>query len=179
MYSADNLIWIDLEMTGLDPASDRIIEIATVVTNAKLDVLAEGPVLAIHTPETVLTNMNEWNQTHHRDSGLLQRVRDSHCDTGSAEQQTLEFLQTLVPSGTSPMCGKSICQDRRFMARLMPRLEAWFHYRHIDVSTIQELCRRWTLDCPPFDRESRHLALQDIHDSIDELRHYRQWIFKT
>jgi oligoribonuclease len=173
-----NLIWVDLEMTGLDPQRDRIIEIATVVTDADLNVLAEGPVIAIHQSAAVLAGMDEWNQTHHSASGLVQRVRQSRYDTATAERETLAFLAMWLPKGASPMCGNSICQDRRFMARLMPELEAFFHYRNIDVSTLKELARRWVpAVAAGVVKQGRHLALEDIRDSIGELRHYRQqWL---
>ena len=175
MQSKDNLIWIDLEMTGLDPDHDRIIEIATIITDQNLEILAEGPVLAIHQPDEVLRDMDEWNTRQHGRSGLIERVRASDIDEAEAERRTLEFVQQWVPERCSPMCGNSICQDRRFLARSMPRLEAWFHYRHIDVSTLKELARRWAPEVAKgFSKESRHLALDDIRDSIDELRYYRE-----
>lgn len=171
----NNLIWIDLEMTGLNPFTDQIIEIATLVTDAKLTVLAEGPVLAIYQPESILATMDEWNQQQHGSSGLLTRVRASTCSVDMAEQQTIDFLAQWVSPATSPMCGNSICQDRRFMARLMPRLEAFFHYRNLDVSTIKELAKRWAPQhVGEFEKNSKHLAIADIHDSIDELRYYRK-----
>jgi oligoribonuclease len=174
----DNLIWIDLEMTGLNPERDRIIEIATVVTDKDLEVLAEGPVLAIHQDDDVLAGMDEWNTTHHTDSGLVRRVQESTVDEAEAERRTIEFLRRHVEPGASPMCGNSICQDRRFMARLMPDLEGYFHYRNLDVSTLKELARRWHPEIAAgFYKESRHLALNDIHDSIDELRYYRSRMF--
>ncbi len=175
MQSKDNLIWIDLEMTGLDPDHDRIVEIATIITDQNLEILAEGPVLAIHQPDEVLRDMDEWNTRQHGRSGLIERVRASDIDEAEAERRTLEFVQQWVPERCSPMCGNSICQDRRFLARSMPRLEAWFHYRHIDVSTLKELARRWAPEVAKgFSKESRHLALDDIRDSIDELRYYRE-----
>ncbi len=171
----NNLIWIDLEMTGLDPFNDRIIEIATLVTDSHLNILAEGPVMAIHQPEEVLAGMDEWNQRQHGRSGLIKRVRASRYDEAAAEAETLAFLAAHVPAGRSPMCGNSICQDRRFMARCMPGLEAWFHYRNLDVSTLKELASRWSPDMAKgFKKESKHLALDDIKDSIDELRYYRE-----
>ena len=170
-----NLIWIDLEMTGLDPQQDRIIEIATVVTDARLEVLAQGPVIAIHQPAAVLEAMDEWNTRHHGDSGLTRRVQESTTSTGDAERETLEFLRRYVPPGKSPMCGNSICQDRRFMARLMPELEAFFHYRNLDVSTLKELARLWKPELMAgFVKKGAHLALDDILESIDELRYYRE-----
>ncbi|HVP33565.1 MAG TPA: oligoribonuclease [Steroidobacteraceae bacterium] len=174
MPSADYLIWIDLEMTGLKPDSDSIIEIATVVTDKELTVLADGPVLAIHQPEEVLARMDDWNQRQHGSSGLLARVRASRVGVGEAEQRTLEFLGSLVTAGSSPMCGNSICQDRRFLARHMPELERFFHYRNLDVSTLKELARRWApAVADSFVKQGTHLAHADIHESIRELRHYR------
>lgn len=176
--SPDNLIWIDLEMTGLDPQTDLIIEIATIVTDSQLNLLAEGPVLAIHQGDAILAAMDDWNRKQHGQSGLVDRVRASRLDEREAEQQTLEFLRQHVPPGQSPMCGNSICQDRRFMARCMPELEAYFHYRNLDVSTVKELGRRWFPDrIKGFNKSSTHLALQDIRDSIDELRFYRERLF--
>ncbi len=171
----DNLIWIDLEMTGLEPAQDHIIEIATIVTNSHLDILAEGPVIAIHQSDAVLTAMDEWNTRQHGQSGLSERVRQSRCDEGEAERRTLDFLAQYVPAGKSPMCGNSICQDRRFLARWMPELERFFHYRNLDVSTLKELARRWAPRVyDGLQKESRHLALDDIRDSIEELQYYRE-----
>ena len=176
--SADNLIWIDLEMTGLDTDHDLIIEIATIVTDSELKILAEGPVLALHQPEAVLSQMDEWNTRQHGQSGLLERVRASRLDAAEAERLTLAFLEKFVAAGQSPMCGNSICQDRRFLHRLMPRLERYFHYRNLDVSTVKELSRRWAPELPAFDKQSAHLALADIRDSINELRYYRKHVFK-
>ena len=176
--AADNLIWIDLEMTGLDPETDQIIEIATVVTDAHINIVAEGPVFAIHQPDTVLDGMDDWNQTQHSSSGLLDRVRASTVDAGQAEQKTLAFLGQHVVAQASPMCGNSICQDRRFLYRYMPELAAYFHYRNLDVSTLKELARRWMPDMPSFSKESSHLALDDIKDSIDELAYYREHLFR-
>lgn len=170
----DNLIWIDLEMTGLDPDRDSILEIATVVTNSQLEVLAEGPVFAIHHPAERLEAMDDWNRSHHGRSGLWQQVLDSDADHATAEASTLEFLSQWVPAGKSPMCGNSICQDRRFLYRQMRDLEAYFHYRNLDVSTLKELARRWAPEVAAgFNKESAHTALSDVHDSIDELKHYR------
>ena len=178
MQHRDNLIWIDLEMTGLKPDTDSIIEIATVVTDAQLNVLAEGPVLAIQTPEPALLAMDEWNTRQHGGSGLTARVRDSSVTLASAESRTLEFLRTWVPGGISPMCGNSICQDRRFLARQMPQLERYFHYRNLDVSTVKELARRWMPQLAAgFTKQATHLALADIHDSIRELQYYRTQLF--
>jgi oligoribonuclease len=172
---AANLVWIDLEMTGLVPERHRIIEIATIVTDSQLNVLAEGPVMAIHQPETELAAMDEWNTTQHTRSGLAKRVRASSVTEAEAEKRTLDFLSAWVPAGKSPMCGNSICQDRRFLARWMPALEKHFHYRNLDVSTLKELCVRWApATAKGFSKESTHLALADIRDSIAELSYYRQ-----
>jgi oligoribonuclease len=176
--SPDNLIWIDLEMTGLDTDTDAIIEIATVITDNELTVLAEGPSLVIHQSDSVLAAMDEWNQKQHRKTGLIERVRISRIDEREAELQTLDFLSQYVPKGKSPMCGNSVCQDRRFLARCMPGLEAYFHYRNLDVSTLKELARRWYPKLAKgFRKDSSHLALDDVHDSIDELRYYREHLF--
>ncbi len=169
-----HLIWIDLEMTGLDPDTDSILEIATVVTDRQLNVLAEGPELAIAHPVERLEAMDDWNRNQHRKSGLWQRVLDSSVDIAGAEAQTMAFLVQWLPAGKSPMCGNSICQDRRFLHRLMPRLERFFHYRNLDVSTLKELARRWAPEVARgFTKESAHTALSDVRDSIAELRHYR------
>jgi len=177
---AGRLIWIDLEMTGLDTNHDSIIEIATIVTNANLDVVAEGPVLAIHQPDTVLAGMDEWNTRQHGQSGLIERVRNSRLSHAAAEQQTLAFLEGLVERGASPMCGNSICQDRRFLAREMPALEAWFHYRNLDVSSLKIVAGLWApAVAAAFTKESKHLALDDIRDSIAELRHYREHLLRV
>ena len=176
--SPDNLIWIDLEMTGLNSQTDRIIEIATIVTDSQLTILAEGPMLAIHQSDATLATMDDWNQKQHGESGLIARVRASAVDEREAEARTLEFLSLHVPKGKSPMCGNSICQDRRFLARCMPELEAYFHYRNLDVSTLKELARRWyPKRNKGFNKTSTHLALQDIRDSIEELRFYRERLF--
>lgn len=175
-----NLIWIDLEMTGLDTDRDAIIEIATVITDSQLNILAEGPVLAIHQPDQVLNGMDAWNTKQHTQSGLVDRIRRSTEDYAGAEAQTLAFLRKWVPAGKSPMCGNSICQDRRFLHRLMPELERYFHYRHIDVSTLKELASRWVPDMArEFKKQSSHLAMDDIKDSIRELRFYRDRFLKV
>lgn len=177
---ADRLIWIDLEMTGLDSQNDSIIEIATVVTDAGLDVIAEGPVIAIRQPGDVLARMDEWNRRQHGGSGLLERVRESMVSTTEAERLTLEFLAAHVAAGSSPMCGNSICQDRRFLAREMPALERFFHYRNLDVSTLKILAGLWAPDVlAAVTKNGAHLALADIHDSIAELRHYRANFLRT
>ena len=170
----DNLAWIDLEMTGLLPDADRIIEIATVVTDRDLNVLAEGPVLALRQSEAALARMDAWNQTTHGASGLVARVRASTVDEAEAERRTLAFLGEWLAPGTSPMCGNSICQDRRFLARSMPALEKFFHYRNLDVSTLKELARRWAPQVlAGVKKSTTHQALEDVRDSIQELRHYR------
>ena len=173
----NNLIWIDLEMTGLDTSLDTIIEIATVVTDKDLNKLAEGPVIAIHQPDSILNAMDVWNQTHHGESGLIERVQKSSYTAEQAELATIEFLEEFVPKGTSPMCGNSICQDRRFMAREMPELEDYFHYRNLDVSTLKELAMRWKPELlEGITKKSAHLALDDILESIEELQFYRKTI---
>ncbi|MDV7213193.1 oligoribonuclease [Azotobacter beijerinckii] len=179
MQNPQNLIWIDLEMTGLSPDRDVIIEMATIVTDSELNVLAEGPVIAVHQSDEALAGMDEWNTRQHGRSGLTQRVRDSRIGAATAEAQTLAFLEQWVPKGKSPMCGNSICQDRRFLARYMPDLETWFHYRHIDVSTLKELAGRWAPQVrDSFKKSAAHLALDDIRESIAELRHYREHFIK-
>ena len=178
--SENNLIWIDLEMTGLDPDRDRIIEIATIVTDAHLEVIEEGPVIAVHQPDEVLEAMDEWNTTHHGQSGLTRRVRESRIGEAEAEALTLEFLKRHVPPKASPICGNSICQDRRFLARWMPELEAYFHYRNLDVSTLKELARRWSPGLvEKFVKKGAHLALDDIRESIAELRFYREHFLRV
>ena len=175
----DNLIWIDLEMTGLEPQKDVIIEIATIITDKNLNILAEGPVLAIHQADDVLNEMDEWCTNQHGKSGLTQRVKDSQFSEADAEKQTIAFLQQYVPPGKSPMCGNSICQDRRFLANYMPELEEFFHYRNLDVSTIKELAARWAPQVyQGFNKESSHLAMEDIKDSIAELVYYREHALK-
>lgn len=179
MSRKDNLIWIDLEMTGLDPDTDYIIEIATIVTDANLNVLAEGPSLVIHQPEAVMDNMNEWCVKQHGKSGLTQRVLESTISEREAEQQTIAFIAEYVDKGASPICGNSIGQDRRFLNRYMPELEDYFHYRNLDVSTIKELARRWKPELlTSFTKQGSHLAMDDIRDSIAELQHYRATFFK-
>ena len=175
--NSQNLIWVDLEMTGLNPCEDRIIEIATVVTDKDLNVLAEGPVLAVRQSDTVLVAMDDWNRKHHSESGLMARVRESSVSEAEAEAATLDFLALWVPKGASPMCGNSVCQDRRFLASGMPILENYFHYRNLDVSTLKELAARWAPAIQSgFKKSNKHLALDDIHESIAELRYYRETI---
>ncbi|HRP96636.1 MAG TPA: oligoribonuclease [Rhodocyclaceae bacterium] len=170
----NHLIWLDMEMTGLEPDSDRILELAVVITDAQLETVAEGPVLAVHQPDAVLDAMDEWNRNTHGKSGLIARVRASTLSEADAAAQMLAFVQQYVPARTSPMCGNSVCQDRRFMARWMPTLEAWFHYRNLDVSTLKELARRWRPEIyEAVKKNGRHEALADIYESIGELRHYR------
>ena len=175
-----NLVWIDLEMTGLDCSSDYIIEIATVVTNKDLEILAEGPALVIHQPDDILARMDKWNKKHHTASGLLNEVKQSNIDIDEAETKTLKFLKKYILPSTSPMCGNSICQDRRFLTRLMPKLESFFHYRNLDVSTLKELVSRWAPDFTyQANKVTSHRAMQDIHGSIEELKYYRRYFLRT
>ena len=173
----NNLIWIDMEMTGLTPDSDRIIEVAILVTDPQLEVIAEGPVLVVHQPDEVLAAMDSWNTGVHGKSGLVDKVKASRLDEAVVEARMLEFLAPHVPAGASPMCGNSICQDRRFLARSMPRLEAYFHYRNLDVSTLKELVKRWKPEVAKgLKKEGKHEALADIRDSVEELKYYRKTI---
>lgn len=175
MQDAGNLIWVDLEMTGLVPDRDVVIEIATIVTDSQLNTLAEGPVIAIHQADHLLAAMDEWNTTHHTRSGLVDRVRASDADEEEATRQTIAFLEHWVPRGVSPMCGNTICQDRRFMVRHLPELESYFHYRNLDVSTLKILMQRWRPELEAgFKKTGTHLALDDIRESIEELRYYRE-----
>ena len=173
----NNLVWIDMEMTGLQPDSDRVIEIAMLVTDPQLNILATGPVLVIHQPDEVLDGMDAWNKSTHAKSGLIERVRASRLSEAEAERQAVEFLAPLVPASSSPMCGNSICQDRRFLARWLPRLEGYFHYRNLDVSTLKELVKRWKPEIAKgLKKEGKHEALADILDSIEELKYYRKTV---
>jgi oligoribonuclease len=174
----NRLLWVDMEMSGLSPDTDRVLELAMVVTDAELNIVAEGPVIAIHQDDSVLDGMDAWNRLTHARSGLTSRVRESRVDEAEAERQMLDWAARYIPAGRSPMCGNSICQDRRFMARWMPRLEAFFHYRNLDVSTLKELARRWKPDVyRTFEKKSRHEALADVYESIEELKHYRaRWL---
>lgn len=179
MSNADHLIWVDLEMTGLEPDHDTIIEIATIVTDSDLNVIAEGPVFAIHQSAETMAGMDEWNTNQHGGSGLTQRVLDSDISMVQAEAETIAWLEQYVPAGKSPMCGNSIGQDRRFMVKYMPKLEAFFHYRNLDVSSVKELARRWRPDVlAGVQKSGSHLALDDIRDSIAELQHYREEFFR-
>ncbi len=176
----DLLIWIDLEMTGLDPARERIIEVATLITDSDLNLIAEGPVLAVHQPDNLLDAMDEWNTRTHGDSGLTQRVRESRIDTAEAERQTLAFLKAYVTPNSSPMCGNSVHQDRRFMRREMPELAEFFHYRNLDVSTLKELAKRWNPQAlAGFEKHNTHQALDDIRESLAELAHYRKTFLRV
>lgn len=171
----NHLIWLDMEMTGLEPLQDRILEIAIVVTDSQLNTVAEAPVWVVHQPDATLDGMDEWNTRTHGQSGLTARVKAATQDEAAVEAEILAFLEQYVPKGVSPMCGNSICQDRRFMARWMPTLEGWFHYRNLDVSTLKELCKRWQPELyKGFNKKGRHEALADVYESIDELNYYRQ-----
>ncbi len=171
----NNLVWLDMEMTGLNPDTDRIIEVAFVITNSALEIVAAAPVLVVHQPDAVLDGMDNWNKGTHAKSGLIDKVKASTLDEAAVEKAMLEFLVQHVPSGASPMCGNSICQDRRFMAHGMPKLEAWFHYRNLDVSTLKELAKRWRPELAKgMVKHGKHEALADIHESIEELKYYRQ-----
>lgn len=179
MKKNQNLIWIDLEMTGLDPEQDRIIEIATIVTDSNLNILAEGPVMAVNQPQELIDGMDDWNTKQHNKSGLIKRVQESQITEAEAEQKTIAFLKEYIDPGKSPMCGNSICQDRRFLCRYMPELAAFFHYRNLDVSSLKELVKRWKPKLMAgFNKESQHLALADIRDSINELIYYREYFIK-
>jgi oligoribonuclease len=177
VVSKDHLVWLDLEMTGLYPEADQILEIATLVTDTDLNILAQGPVLAIHQSDVVLAQMDDWNQKHHGASGLIDRVRQSQLTVQDAQEQTLAFLKQWLPAGASPLCGNSIGMDRRFLVRYMPELDNFFHYRILDVSSIKELAKRWWPKLAPFPKQNKHEALLDIQESIEELRYYRQHIF--
>ncbi|MEM9100848.1 MAG: oligoribonuclease [Pseudomonadota bacterium] len=177
--SEDNLVWIDMEMSGLDPETDRILEMATIITDSELNVIAEGPVFAIYQSEEVLRNMDEWNTSHHTRSGLVERVKESRIDEAEAEKLTLEFISSYVAAGQSPLCGNSIFQDRRFISRYMKSLDKFLHYRLIDVSTVKELARRWNNEvCDSVKKAGSHKALDDIRESIAELQHYHKTFFK-
>jgi len=175
----DYLVWMDLEMTGLDPEQDTIIEMATIITDGQLNIIAEGPSLIIHQSDTVMDNMNDWCKKYHGESGLTQRVKDSTLSLKDGEQLTLDFIRKHVTEGDSPLCGNSIHQDRRFLVKYMPRLESWLHYRNVDVSTVKELARRWYPELPTWKKRGAHLALDDIIESIDELKHYRKSLFRS
>ena len=176
----NNLVWLDMEMTGLTPDADRIIEIAVVITNSNLDTVAEGPVLVVHQPDEVLNGMDNWNKSTHAKSGLVDKVKASPLDERAVELRMLDFLKPYVPKGVSPMCGNSICQDRRFMAKWMPDLEAWFHYRNLDVSTLKELCKRWKPELAKgMVKHGKHEALADVYESVEELKYYREHFLKV
>ena len=171
----NNLIWIDLEMTGLNPEADRIIEVATIVTDSQLNVLAEGPVIAVHQADEIMNSMDDWNTRTHGKTGLTERVKNSRTVENEAEKQTIDFLKEYIGKNQSPMCGNSICQDRRFLARYMPELEAWFHYRNLDVSSIKELAKRWKPEIlGGYSKKNTHQAMDDIRESIEELQYYRK-----
>jgi oligoribonuclease len=175
----NNLIWLDMEMSGLTPETDRIIEVAIVITNSNLETVAEGPVLVVHQDDAVLDGMDNWNKSTHAKSGLIDKVKASSLDERAAELRMLDFLKLHVPKGISPMCGNSICQDRRFMARWMPQLEAWFHYRNLDVSTLKELCKRWKPELAKgMVKHGKHEALADVYESVEELKYYREHLLK-
>jgi oligoribonuclease len=176
----NRLAWLDMEMTGLSPDTDRIIEVAIVITDPDLATVAEAPVLAVHQADAVLAGMDDWNKATHGRSGLIDRVKASQLSERDVEERMLEFLREYVPANTTPMCGNSICQDRRFLARWMPKLEAYFHYRNLDVSTVKELCKRWKPDVAKgVNKLAKHEALADIHESIEELRYYREHFLKV
>ena len=175
----NNLIWLDMEMSGLTPETDRIIEVAIVITNSNLETVAEGPVLVVHQDDAVLDGMDNWNKSTHAKSGLIDKVKASSLDERAVELRMLDFLKLHVPKGISPMCGNSICQDRRFMARWMPQLEAWFHYRNLDVSTLKELCKRWKPELAKgMVKHGKHEALADVYESVEELKYYREHLLK-
>ena len=176
----NNLVWLDMEMTGLAPDTDRIIEVAVVVTNSNLETVAEGPVLVVHQPDAVMNGMDKWNISTHTKSGLIDKVKASVLDERAVELRMLDFLKLHVPKGVSPMCGNSICQDRRFMAKWMPDLEAWFHYRNLDVSTLKELCKRWKPELAKgMVKHGKHEALADVYESVEELKYYREHFLKV
>ena len=178
--SEDNLVWLDLEMTGLDPEKDHIIEMATVITNTNLEILEDGPVFVIHQSDELLDGMDDWNREHHGNSGLVERVKESKVTEADAEEQTIVFIQQYVPENKSPLCGNSICTDRRFLVRYMPKLESYLHYRNLDVSTLKILAQHWSPEIASgITKVSEHIALKDIHDSIEELRYYRKHLFKS
>ncbi|HEY5995083.1 MAG TPA: oligoribonuclease [Gallionellaceae bacterium] len=175
----NHLVWLDMEMTGLNPDTDRIIEVAMVITDANLETVAESPVVVVHQPDSILDAMDNWNKSTHGKSGLIDKVKASRVDEAAAQALLLEFLKEYVPERASPMCGNSICQDRRFMARWMPQLEAWFHYRNLDVSTLKELAKRWKPEVASgIKKHGKHEALADIYESIEEMRHYRDNFLK-